>query len=289
MIKVLWKTHCDKKLDLDSIAVYKNNIYVSAKNTSEILIYDKNNGNLKDKIEGNNILKLKRPNGLCVINHFLFIVDRDYNNCQIYNLKINEPIAVFGFKKLDFPYGVTGIFENNKYIIYITDNGNKNVYKYTLILKNDEILKLNNEIFINLPNSNLESILIDNEYKRILICDEDNYIVKVFDYSANLIKEIKEKFDGEPEGITIHGDKYIFTNQSKKNNSYHIYNRKDLSYIDTYKSSFITNADGIASDGDQLYAISDDCALVKFDIKQNNSNLLLLFGVGALILANLFN
>ena len=102
---ISWKTVCDSNLNLDSITSWKNLILASSKNNHSILCFDKDTGKLMDTIgsKGFDHDKFNRPNGIKVINNFLFIVERDNKRCQIINMETKEAISYFGFKNLKKP------------------------------------------------------------------------------------------------------------------------------------------------------------------------------------------
>lgn len=267
-IDIVWKTVCDKKLNLDSITHWKNDILVTSKSTHTVLCYDKDTGKLKYNIgeKGYNYDKLNRPNGITILGDYLFVIERDNKRCQIFDMITRKSIAFFGFKKLEKPYGISGLIHENQYIIFITDNELDIILKFNLRINNNEIKKIESSIFLELSGSSLESILIDDNNKRLLVADEKIKKIKIFDYDGILINEINDIFEGEPEGITMTEKNYIFTDQMDDKTYFHIYDKQNIEYQYSYYNSLVSNTDGIHYDGKYLYAIDDDCSLVKLEI-----------------------
>jgi len=271
-INILWKTPCDYKLNLDSITHWKNDILVSSKSTHFILGFNKDTGKLKYKIggKGNDYDEFNRPNGILVLGDYLFVVERDNKRCQIINMNNKKSIAFFGLTKFKKPYGITGIMFKSQYIIFITDNELKTIFKYNIkINKNtNKIKKIKSYIYMELSGTDLESILLDHENKKLLVADEKYNKIRIFDYNSVLIHEITNIFKGEPEGIAMTDKEYIFTDQLDDTTYFHVYNKKTMQYLYSYNNSLVSNTDGIDYDGKYLYAIDDDCSLVKLNLSQ---------------------
>ena len=286
-IDINWKTVCDEKLNLDSITSWENLILVSSKKNHSILCFDKENGMLLDTIgsKGFDHDKFNRPNGIKVINDYLFIVERDNKRCQIVDMKSKQGISYFGFKNLKKPYGIDGIFYNGQYIIFITDKKKQLVFKFNIILKDNEIKRISSEEFIKLSDSKLESILLDEESNRILIADENKKKVKIFTLAGILIDNIENIFQGDPEGIIKTDNNYIFTDQIEDGTYFHVFNKSNLKYSHTLHNNLIKNSDGLHYSDNYLYTIHDDCSLVKFKPKQNENEFSRMLIIGSLLYA----
>lgn len=271
-IDILWKTICDNKLNLDSITHWNNDILVTSKDTHSVLCYDKDTGKFKYNIgkKGYDYDKFNRPNGITIIGDYLFVIERDNKRCQIFDMKQKKSIAFFGFKILKKPYGITGLIHKDQYILFITDDELDTIFKFNLKIYNNEIKKIKSSIFMELSGTSLESILIDNNNQRLLVANEKNKKIKIFDYNGILIHEITDIFEGDPEGITMTDNNYIFTDQTDNDTYFHIYDKKSIKYQYSYNNSLVTNTDGIHYDGEYLYAIDDDCSLVKLQIPKSS-------------------
>ena len=281
-IEIEWKTVCDKKLNLDSIASWNNLILVSSKNDHSILCFSKDDGNLSHTIgsKGFDHDKLNRPNGIKVINDYLFIVERDNNRCQIINMKTKEAISFFGFKNLKKPYGIDGLFYNGQYIIFITDEKLETVFKYNILIKDDEIKKISSNIFLELSGAKLESILLDENNNRLLVADEKKKKIRIFSLNGILINEISNIFEGDPEGMIKTNDSYIFTDQNEDVSYFHVFDIKNMKYKCTYYNNLIRNSDGLHFDGEYIYTIDENCSLVKMNQKtEGSASKILLLGL----------
>lgn len=270
-IDILWKTVCNKKQNLDSITHWNNDILITSKDTHSILCYDKDTGKFKYNIgeKGFNYDKFNRPNGITILGDYLFVIERYNKRCQVFDMKQKKSIAFFGFKKLENPYGITGLIYENQYIIFITDNELDVILKFNLKINNNEIQKIKSSVFIELPGASLESILVDDKNQRLLVANENKKKIKIFDYDGILINEITNIFEGDPGGIAMTNDNYIFTDQTDNKTYLHIYDKQNIKYQYSYNNSLLSNTDSIHYDGEYLYATTNDCALVKLQIPKS--------------------
>lgn len=288
LIDIEWKTVCNKDLNLDSITSWNNLILVSSKNNHSILCFNKNTGKLVQTIgsKGFDHDKFNRPNGLKVINDYLFIVERDNKRCQIINMKTKEAISYFGFKNLKKPYGIDGLFYKDQYIIFITDEKKEIVFKFNIIIRDDEIKKISSDTFLELSGAKLESILLDETNNRILVADEKMKKIRIFSLSGILIKNIENIFEGDPEDMVRTDDSYIFTDQIKEGTYFHVFDIKNMEYKHTLYNDLVKNSDGLHYLENDIYTIDDNCSLVKMslNIKINNGMSKILL-IGGLVLA----
>lgn len=288
LIDIEWKTVCDKDLNLDSITSWNNLILVSSKNNHSILCFNKNTGKLVQTIgsKGFDHDKFNRPNGLKVINDYLFIVERDNKRCQIINMKTKEAISYFGFKNLKKPYGIDGLFYKDQYIIFITDEKKEIVFKFNIIIRDDEIKKISSDTFLELSGAKLESILLDETNNRILVADEKMKKIRIFSLSGILIKNIENIFEGDPEGMVRTYDSYIFTDQIKEGTYFHVFDIKNMEYKHTLYNDLVKNSDGIHYLENDIYTIDDNCSLVKMSLNiKNNNGMSKILLIGGLVLA----
>ena len=276
---IIWESQC--KENINAIKLWKDYILVNSENKSEIHIYDENNGKyLKNLINNEHIFGLKKSQDNLIINDYLFTIDNSLGLCQIFNMFTNKPIAIFGFNNLKMPNSVTGIYENGIYILYISDANTNSIFKYKLQIIDNEIVNLQNNKFISLPNSNLELILIDNKHKRILAFDELNNYIQIFDYNGKIINKI----NGKIENMVIHGDYYIFNDKSDDSNMLHLFSRDKIKYYTSYYSPVAKNITSIFSDNEYLYIINNYCSIKKIKLQlETNNNKLLLLTIGTLM------
>jgi len=283
---IIWKTVCDNNLNIDSITSWQKYILVSSKDQHKILCYNKNNGKLEFSIgeKGYDYDKFNRPNGLTVIGNYLFVIERNNKRCQIINMKTRKSMSFFGYKKLEQPYGISGFLHKDQYIIFISDNKLDKIFKFNIVIENNEIKKISSSIFIELPGSSLESLLIDYNNERILIAQEERKKIKIFNYDKILIKEINNIFEGQPEGITMTNNNYIFTDQNDDKTFFHVYDKNSLEYKYSINNNLIKNTDGIHFEDGYLYAIDNDCSLAKLNILEDQHDVITpLIIIGSLI------
>ena len=264
-MNIKWKTTCNDKLNLDSVTSWKNNILVSSKDKHKIFGYDKVTGKLKFEIgdKGYDYDKLKRPSGITVINDYLFVIERDNNRCQVFNLNNKKSIAFFGFKKLKKPYGISGFFSKNQYVIFISDNELDTVFKFNLTIDSNEIKKINSSIFIELPGSSLESLYIDDKRSKILVTEGSRKKIKVFNYDKILEYEIDNI--SNIKGISMSENSYILADQKDDTAYFHMYDTDAIKYKFSLNSHLIKNINSVHYIDGYLYLIDNECSLFKME------------------------
>ena len=292
-------TKRDGSNDVDSLALWfkgdQNWLLATAKATHKILVYDAANG--KDIKEfgkkGNKKGDFLRPNGIAVKKDFLFIVERDNHRVQIMTLPDFKSIGFIGEKDLQKPYGLTLYkVKPDKYMLYVTDSYDskdikdldKRVHQYKVTIKNNEISSKEIRTFGSDKNGFLkavESITADKKNERLFICDEskERKDIKIYTLDGNFTGNYLGKglFKGEPEGIALYKteDKngyLITTDQSYRENIFHIFNRKTLDHLGSFKGKVVLNTDGItvtSKSFDQFrkgafYAVHDDGNVAAF-------------------------
>lgn len=279
---VLWNTLCDNKLN--NISVWNNFILGSLDESSEIRLYNKNSGTYLKNImtEDMGMFGIKSSSNDYVINDLIFRLDTSMGLCQIYNLNLNLPIAVFGYGKLINPTCMTGFYKNNIYNLYIFDSENNNITEYLINIKDNEIIDSDNQIYMNLGNLNVNSILIDKEYNRLIVCDEDKFLIT---QNGKIIKEYQSKI----KKVIIFKDTYVLLNNEKMKLVSFI-NRDDLKYNKSLFSDKLKMISDIVTDNEHIFIIDNNCLLAKlyFEPETNNSNNLLLITIGLLISKLLF-
>jgi len=261
-INTKWITEYNKSDNIDSIALWDKNIFVTSKSSNNIHVYDLD-GYLIGKF-GEDVLK--RPNGIIALQNILFVVERDNHRVHMFSLPDLKSIGIIGEDVLKYPYGITGYYDGN-FIIYVTDQKDLKVYKFVLYEDTYDYYSFGCKL------GKLESILVDRKYNRLLVADEKYKNIKIYDLDGKYVGVINGLFCGEPEGIVLSDyGFYIFTDQDKVKNTFHIVSRDELLYIDSFYSHDVKNTDGIAIDGDSFYAIHDDGSLSAFDLQDILNN-----------------
>lgn len=265
----LWMTNHNDSLDLDSIAVANNIAYVTSKATHKIIEYDAKTGS-KLSAFGN----FRRPNGIAIIDNYLFVVERDSHRVSVLHLPSKRLIGTFAKDDLVKPYGITGFKRGETIHLYITDDyknasikvDKHSIHYYRISISKTAINIISSKSFGNLEK--VESILADTKMRRLLVCDEKRRHIVLFSLTGDFMRIIGEKaFKGDPEGIDVYGDHYIFTDQSYKNNRFLIYDRDSLRFKKAFSLKGVKNTDGIAVHKDILYAIHDDGSLASASLK----------------------
>ena len=255
---------------LDSVAIWhspdQHILIVTAKTSHCLHFYDATDGSFLKTIGSRGTLpgQFLRPNGIAIVDDFAFITERDGTRVQVLHLPEGTAVLTFGEELLQKPYGIWA-YQNAdlSYDLYVTDNllplskAPKKVFWYTL-QKNPPSVVLR-KVFGDETGPGVlhkvESICGDPENNRLLIADEAKELrnIKVYTLDGIFTGTIVGKgiFMQEPEGIalwrTTKGDGYwICTDQGKKQNFFHVFERKKLKYRGSFEGKEILNTDGIA-------------------------------------------
>jgi len=244
----------------------------TAKTTDLLVVDDASTGKNLKRVgsSGADLGKFKRPNGIAVVDDFLFVVERDNHRVQVLTLPEFKSIGTFGDSLLKKPYGIYVNKKKTDYAVYITDNYEfekdivptdsllgKRVQKYLVKISGNKLAAIF-ENFIGETNGNgviriVESIFGDNENNVLLIAEEDTTRseVKVYNLNGNYQNKSFGKgiFNGQIEGISLfkegNGGFWIITDQSYHENIFHMFERKTFSHIGAFKGPKTTNTDGI--------------------------------------------
>tara|TARA_B100000424_G_C22944626_1_gene502735 strand:- start:2623 stop:3513 length:891 start_codon:yes stop_codon:yes gene_type:complete len=261
---ILWSNNC-KKTEYKSISISDKYVIISGKNSYKIKIFSKESGNyIKTLKNKKNFFTSEDPQDEIAINNLLFVTDKEKSVCSIFNIDMDSPLAIFGFKNLSNPSGINGYYDedNDTYLIYILDKGQNNIVKFKLQISDNQINNLESELFVKLMYPNIDKIQIDFELKQILgCCNKDNKLI-IFDYNGNKINEM----EGEVENMAIYNNYYIFTDKSIDSNMLHLYERKSLKYLQSFYSSQIRFINDVVANNRELYIIDNKCSLSKIDL-----------------------
>lgn len=269
----------------------------TAKETDVVIVMDGKNGRELDRIggSGSGLGQLERPNGIFVADDLLFVVERDNKRLQVFSLPDKKPLGVFGSEELVKPYGLwvypiaLGIYH-----VYVTDNYElvedqvppdselgRRIRQYEVTIQGGSLSSKLVRTFGDTSGPGVlrivESLWGDAANNRLLIAEEEEdaslggLCVKVYDLEGNFTGTIigKGHFDGQVEGIALdlRNGYWIITNQSFGGNRYHLFHRKDLSYVGYFEAEAVENTDGIWLDTTPMpprfpqgifYAVHDD-------------------------------
>jgi hypothetical protein len=282
---IKWKNKC-KYTSYTSISLWNDLILANKINSNTVEVFDSETGKyIKDILnEDMGIFEIKNADDNLIINDLLFRIDRFLGICQVYNLAMNKPIGIFGFKNLKLPQCITGYFKGNKYLIYILDDNNNNIIRYELQIVDNNIIDIKHYNFMNLPIINSSHILIDDDYERILLNDINQSVLIILDFDGNILKKINV----EISDIIIHNNSYIYTDNENDTNMLHLIDRDTMKYKISYNSISIKNITYMTSTNNKIYILDNDCTLAELsldDEDNNNNNNLLLVTLGVLVSA----
>ncbi|KAF0973891.1 hypothetical protein FDP41_007278 [Naegleria fowleri] len=274
---------------------------------------------------------------------FLFVTERDGKRVCIVDIESDFKILYsFGNEILQRPYALD-IIKTEKligpnsehYHVFVTDNymiqdekgKHKIVPPQHLLDKRVQLFEVvaskkeNSEITFEASYSKkigsitenvgasgalniVETIVIDEAYNRLLIADEHELNVKIYNFKSHdfsgetlgltTTHEPSDNskcpknffFEGEPEGFVIFSCQttqparnvktgfYIFTDQLDKRTKFHIVRRDNLCYVASFMGNVVSKTDGVTIDETLgiFYAVHNDSVIGTFkldDIVQN--------------------
>jgi len=295
----------DDNDNIDSPAFFKEGdkefIIATSKHKNFLQIYDATDLSKVKKLGKEEGYEFSRPNGIWVIDDLALVVERDNQRVQVLTVPDFKSVGFIGEKELKKPYGLSVHKTNEGYSLFVTDD-----YE-----SDDEVAPTNNEILdervkeyvFDYKNGKLtskhirslgettgkgrlfvvESIFADPENNVLLIADESNLNknIKVYDLnSGKFVKNIGSgKFIHQAEGIALYdcgnGDGFWFaTDQSKGENTVHIFERKSMDYVTSFKTKTTQNTDGVwltqnkfeGHDDGIFIMVHDDGGVSKFDL-----------------------
>jgi 3-phytase len=278
IIKEVYQTDRNESDDVDSPAFWQGkngeNWLISTAKASHLLIVDDASTGkniMRFGSQGNKIGEFQRPNGISVVDDYLFVVERDNRRVQVLSLPALKPIGTFGDFLLQKPYGIFISKNENSYSVFVTDNYefekdivpedsllDKRVLHFTVIINDFNISSIFEKYIGDIKGKGIlrivESIYGDKYNSNLLIAEEDtlNSSVKVYNMKGIFTgKSFGENiFKGQVEGITLFEDGnekgfWIITDQSYNNNAFHVFERKSFEHLGSIKGEKTNNTDGI--------------------------------------------
>lgn len=200
-------------------------------------------------------------------------------------------MGTFGEDQLQKPYEGIAYENDQGYEIYVTDDYDANdaselderVKHYRFEVANDEVNARHVASFGDTSDPGalykVESIYADPEKDHLVVADEDENVIKLYDLEGDFQEVVPTEFGGnDPEGITLYregnGSGYwVFTEQDKDLSKFHVHNRETLEYVTTFAGEKTANTDGVwltqrstgpFSSG-AFYAVHDDKSVAAFD------------------------
>ncbi len=311
MVNEKYQTAWNQNDNIDSPAIWhgpngEHWLLATAKGTHRVYVYNALNGAPFDTLDSDDSIPggLNYPNGIWVLENTLFVVERDNHRVSVFSLPNLEYLLSIGEKELIRPYGMS-IWKDQTsgtYTLYVTDNYlnpdesvpeasklNRRVktwrFENAQDPKNIQFVKAFGETTEPGMLKEVESIFPDPIHNQLLICDEVDDRIKVYDLEGNFSgKVIGEGFftQSDPEGIFLYecddeNGYWFTTDQSKKKhqNHFHIFSRKDLTYIGTFFGDKTQNTDGITLsvkgfpgfENGAFFPVNDDGNVSAIDLK----------------------
>jgi 3-phytase len=281
-------------------------VIATAKATDQLVVYDGDTGRTLQRIgnPGQALGQFDRPNGVFVIDDYLFVVERDNRRVQLFALPRFEPLLTFGAETLRKPYGIWVRASANDFDVWITDSYEtplgttpplaeltERIKRFTVERRGSRwSARLVAQIGDPTPAGALrivESIWGDETHDRVLIAEEDESYaseLKVYTLSGRFTNRTlgRDRFAAQAEGIALYtcrdGSGYwITTAQGKEHTVFHLFERASLNYAGAFRGERVANTDGIWLQGPTtsgrfpagvLYAVHDDQGVVAFDWRE---------------------
>ncbi|MDQ7053266.1 MAG: phytase [candidate division KSB1 bacterium] len=235
--------------------------------------------------------QLKRPNGIAVaynvntvsgLTDVVFVVERDNNRVSAFSLPERQFLGAFGNKHLDKPYGIALARVNGHLQAWITSTGSS-PDRVKVFEVRPGGSGIEGRLLFDFPvDATLESLVIDPEHDRALICAESApYDIRVY----NLKGEYQSRFGAgiftnDPEGIVLYDlgngeGYYIVADQEASPTEYEVFDRKTMDYMGNF-SGKTSGTDGIALTQMALpnfpegsfYALHSDRAVHAYDWRE---------------------
>jgi 3-phytase len=306
LAKEVFFTPLAERENVDSPAVWhgpdgQHWLFATGKSSHSVLVYDAVNGAPIRRVGGLGDLpgQFSRPNGVWVIDDYLLVVERDNRRVQVLALPDLVSLATFGAGELEKPYGLwvhrTGAGEYRVYVTDSYDAGEDNLdlaamHRRVRVYRMEaEGRSVEGELVHTFGDVSgpgvlhvVESIHGDPAHDRLLVADEDmerGQNIKVYDLSGRFTGQVIGGgiFRYQPEGIALYdadgGEGYwIFADQGKRENLFHIFDRRTLAHLGTFSGETTLNTDGIwltqlplpRYPRGLLYAVHADAAVAAF-------------------------
>lgn len=280
-------------------------LLVTAKESHELVVFDATDGEYLTSIgrEGSEAGEFQRPNGLFVIDDLAVVVERDNRRVQVLRLPDGESLGTFGEDELRKPYEGAVYESSEGYEVYVTDDYDasdpadldERVKHYRFTVSDDTVEAQHVRSFGDTTDPGalytVESILADPDHDRLMIADEDENVIKLYDLSGTFVDVVASVFgENDPEGIALYRNEngsgwWVFAEQSgqpdflvfdRGQSRFHVYGRESLDPITTFSGETAANTDGVwltqRSFGPfslgAFYVVHDDRTVAAFDLAE---------------------
>lgn len=276
-------------------------LLATAKEGDVLRVSDAATGELVRRVggEGTGSGQLDRPNGVFVVDDLTFVVERNNRRLQVFGLPDFRPLGTFGAAELQRPYGLWIEPDGGSaYTVWVTDDYeqaedvvppdsllDRRVHEYRVSVAGDSLAAEHVRAFGETTGEGIlhvvESIAADPEHGRLLIAEEEEGAsdIKVYSLEGRFSGTVipTRYFPHQAEGIVLYrcdaGEGYwIATDQGEGVNTFHVFDRRTLEHVGSFRGRTVMNTDGIAltqrSFGDfpsgAFYAVHDDGNVAAF-------------------------
>ncbi|MCB9851850.1 MAG: hypothetical protein H6819_02040 [Phycisphaerales bacterium] len=316
-IPQMWKSTGVDYANTDSVAALRHadggvRVLATAKWGDYIDVFDGLTGRAVTRIgkTGDNPGEFRRPNGIAIarisapaaslesdsadrragsVGSAIVVVEREGARVQILSADDYHPMGVVGAGVLHRPYGAALSYSEADPLLYVTDSecpAQETVSVFRLVMTADGVTgTLVRRFGDDGPGQILkaESIVIDDELGRVLLCDEDRSQrnVKVYDLNGRFSGRTFGDgiVVGDPEGIVIvkavAGDFILLTDQRSKITIWHAFDCSTLTHVTSFTGQpRIANTDGICVFQGEfethlegaMFAVNDDADVRAYDL-----------------------
>jgi 3-phytase len=292
--------------NIDSPAVWhgpdgQHWLIATAKTGDVLVVSDAATGRLIRRVGGPGTApgRMERPNGVAVIDDLAFVVERDNARVQVFRLPDFRPEGIYGAGDLRKPYGVAVVRDGaGAYTTWVTDNyemADESIPADSLLgarVREYRVAPRGGEVHATLVRTFgatrgggvlrvVESIAADPANRRLLIAEENpgESALKVYTLAGRFTGQAIPPafFPAQAEGIALYAcgarDGYwIATDQSHEANTFHVFDRRTLAHLGSFRGPTVRNTDGVALTqtgfgpfpAGAFYAVHDDGNVAAF-------------------------
>lgn len=273
-------TERDTLDEVDSPAVWhgpgdRHWLLATAKAGDAVRVSDAATGALLRRVggTGSGPGELAHPNGIFVADDLAFVVERDNRRVQLFRLPGFRSLGWFGSGELQSPYGLwVERVGPDRYRVWVTDSYTgedrlvppdstlgRRVHEFAVTAAGDSVVAEHVRAFGDTAGPGrlhlVESIVADPEHGRLLIAEEepDASEIKVYGLDGRFSGTVipGRHFPHQAEGIALYGcedgDGYwIATDQAEPTSTFHLFDRRTLEHVGSFRGDRVRNADGVA-------------------------------------------
>lgn len=253
-------------------------VFATAKDGDRIDIFDGSTGKFVGHHgkSGARVGEFRYPNGIVAVElgsrsptahdaqrtPLILVIERDNHRVQAFHPDTLQPAGIFGEDVLTRPYGGAVSYRGDGAFLYVTDTDvppEETVRVFRL--RRDNQGQIQAQLVRTFGDKDgpgvvheAESIVVDDKYERILLCDEhaNERNVKVYTRDGEFTGRTfgGEHVTREPEGIAIvdtpTGGYIILTDQQKELTVWHLFDRKTYRHLAAFTGQpRVANTDGI--------------------------------------------